>query len=87
MDELLFILSLSNNSIFNHNPFSVRKIYWSHILPGGIEKTQIDQKEEKLSQEKEHDQDQKEEKLRQEKEHVSTLYRLRRVTWTCLDSN
>ena len=27
--------------IFNHNPFSVRKIYWSHILPGGIEKTQI----------------------------------------------
>ena len=37
MDELLFILSLSNNSIFNHNPFSVRKIYWSCILPGSIE--------------------------------------------------
>jgi hypothetical protein len=41
MDELLFILSLSNNSIFNHNPFSVRKIYWSWFLPGGREETQI----------------------------------------------
>ena len=41
MDELLFILSLSNNSSFNHNPFSVRWIYMSCILPGSIEEIQI----------------------------------------------
>ena len=42
MDELLFILSLSNNSSFNHNPFSVRWIYMSCILPGSIEEIRIE---------------------------------------------